>query len=328
MPTLTRIAALGAAKQTAKGTPNNTPTYTLGLLRGAVYGGQVEQEPEELAWSEIVPPYANRKAITPGTSFSTRAWARSLGLWLQACLGNRSTTGTGPYTHAFTPYTAPPATPEYFTLLAKLDSYTARLADARLSRLSLSWEANDPLEVELEWLALQMTEAQSWTAANDETAQPKFHPVGGTFQLDVASGTPAAAQVTGGQIQIDKGLQARFVSGSILPADIYDAAGFQIDVTLKVLTANLSEWRKALTGSGAGTSPASAPTYGSFSVSFTCPGSTETLTLKGDRVPFLVDFPEADPGGGPAELQVQGRAVKATTGDTFKATLVNGVASY
>lgn len=320
-----RLAAVGIAKQTAKGTPAGSPTYTVGLLGGALFSPEIEEDLEDLAWSERIAPYAIRSAVTPKVAMSSRAYVEAIGLLLQAALGSRTTSGAGPYTHVFA---LASALSTYHTLFGQLEAHKATVADAKLGTLTLSWERNRPVEVECEWMGCAHTFGSTWTVAGDQTLKPFFVPVGGTFQLEVAGATPAAAPISSGSLKVDNGLQARILSGNVLPADI-DEGAVTVDLELTVVTADMSEWRKAVSGSATGTSPAGAAVYGSVDVTFAAVGSTETLRIDADRVEWLADFPEPDAAGGAAEIRLRGRVVKATgSAKTLELTLVNSVASY
>src|SRR5262249_29870129 len=86
----------------------------------------------------------------------------------------------------------------------------------------------------------------------DESTQTYYTPNSGTFQLDEASATPAAASIKAFGATITNNLQSIDLSSSILPNDLFP--GDQtVEGTATIVPADFSDFRKILTGSGAGT---------------------------------------------------------------------------
>jgi hypothetical protein len=82
--------------------------------------------------------------------------------------------------------------------------------------------------------------------------------------------------------------------------------------------------------SGAGI--AAAPVYGSFETVFKSQGgvSTHELKLEGLKVAYMADLPQAEAGGGSAEVVLAGKCLlpSGAGASPVKATLVNATASY
>lgn len=316
------IALVGVAKQTAKGSPAVQPVFQHGITDGSVLKVDITQDREEHTSGARFSPGVNRTEAIPGAEFTMRAHPKTIGLYLYAALGAINTTGAGPYTHAIT---LGPDLP-YLSLFGKQNTDMYRIPDAKIDQLSLSWSGNEPLECSVQALGCELDVQATWTPTVDDAIASYWTPVGGTFQLDIDGTTLAAAKVTGGEIQIANNAQPILLSGVITPDDV--AVGAQtIDVSLEMTPADLADWRTVVTGSPAGANVQGTPVYGSFSVVFV--NGTDTLTIACTRVPFLIDFPDADPAGGALTITAAGLVVQPTAGTTpITATVVNGQTSY
>lgn len=321
MPLQSAIAQIGASKQNAKGSAAASPTFAHGVTDGAVLSLDITQDADSRTGGSLGLSDMNRTAAMPAAGFTTRAHAKSLGLYLYAALGAKSVTGTGPYTHVFTPADTLP----YLTLFGKLDSVLTQVRDYKVDNLTVSFSENDPLEVQVEGMGTALSFPVAFTPGTDDTAASYFSPVGGTFAIDTDSGTPVTARVTGGEIAIANALEGIPLSGSILPDDIFNAQR-EITCSFDITPENLDDWRTIATGSAAGAGVTSTVPYGSFSMSFT--NGTDTFTLAASRVAFTCDFPDADPAGGPVTITLAGVVLKPSGSAQMTATLVNGQASY
>lgn len=321
MPLQSGIAQVGVAKQSAKGSAAANPTFAHGVTDGAVLALDITQDADERTAGSLGRTDAVRTAAMPAASFTSRAHAKSLGLYLYAALGGKAVTGTGPYTHTITPADALP----YLTLAGKLDTVLTQIRDYKIDGLTISWSENNPLEVQVEGMGTAISFPGSFTPTTDDTAASFFTPVGGTFTLSSSTGTPATARVTGGEIAIANGLEGIAASGSILPDDIFNAQR-EITCSFDITPENLDEWRAIATGTSSGASVSQTVPYGSFSMAFA--DGTNSLTLAATRVAFTSDFPDADPAGGPVTITLAGVVLKPSAGNHITATLVNSQASY
>jgi hypothetical protein len=320
-----KIALIGIDRQVSgKGTLAATATYAMGLRSGTVFDAGMDQTYEELTISDRFPPSAYRTAFHPQVEFTTRAWPRSIGLLLYGALGSISTSGAGdPWTHTITPG----ATPLYLTAFAQLDTEYQRLRDCRIETLEFTWDKAEPLEVNVHMLGTIPTLYQSApTVTNNDSDQQSFYPAGGTFQLDTDSTTPVTADVTGGSISISNHLIPIDLSRALTPDDNWPGL-HEITVTLRVIPTDTTMFREIVTGSGAGTTVSNAPIYGSFLTTFVINAGTRELTMTATRMAWTTEYPEADPAGGPAELEMTATVLKPA-GTAFTATLKNQTASY
>ncbi len=88
MPLQKKLARVGLAKQSAKGTAATNATFAFGIRDGGVFSAELPQEREEITQSaSLIAPAANRGLVVPGAEFGTRAYAGSIGLLLYAALG-------------------------------------------------------------------------------------------------------------------------------------------------------------------------------------------------------------------------------------------------
>jgi hypothetical protein len=323
MPMQKRIAFVGLSKQTAKGAAATSPaTFGFGIRGGGVLQAGLEQESDAITYASRISPDENRTAVNPGAVIPARLWPRSGGLLLYGALGGIVTTGSGPYTHTITPA----ATLPYLTVFSQFDTEYHKLADCTVDTLGINWSERAPVETEVTVKGVTWTGyTGSWTATNDEATQNKFIPPGGTFGLHASSGTPGStAAITAGSITINNNLVPVPLSKAITPDDNYPAEQ-TIDVSFTLMPADTLEFRRALTGADGGTTFTGNPVFGSFSVAFV--DGANTCTITGTRVAFFPEYPEADPGGGPAELTMVGR-VKKPAAAALTAVMVNTTVSY
>lgn len=319
----TAIADVGIAKQTAKGSAASEPTYQFGVKGGQVAQVEVTQDVEDLTSGKRVAGHANRTMAVPGAQWTTRAWIDQVGLLLYAALGGYGVTGAGPYTHTFTLAESLP----YLTVWGTLNGNHHRLDDSKLDELELSWTGNEPVEVGATFIGLDLTPGVSDpTPGDDVTCDTYLTPVGGTFKVDVDGATPAAAPITAGSVSIANGISAEPISGTITPDDVEEARA-DLNVSLTLKAANLNVWREAVFGSAAGTDISETVVYGSFELAFS--QGSNSLTLTGERVPFLCSIPDVSPSGGPGEITLEGMLLGCGSSDEpIEAVLVNSVADY
>jgi hypothetical protein len=319
-----RIAFVGLSKQTAKGSPGTSPyTFGLGLRGGGVLVTGLEQESDAITYTTRISPDENRLAINPGAAFPTRLYPSSGPLLIYGALGGISSVGGSPNAHTITPA----ATLPYITVASRLDTEYHKVADCKVDELTISWSERAPVEVDVVLKGVTWTGyTASWTATNDESAAAKYIPPGGTFQLDAASGTPANAAITGGSLSIKNNLVPIPLSKAITPDDIFEAEQ-EIEVSFNLMPADTVEFRKALTGSGSGTAFTGGPVFGSFDFKFVNDANND-VDFTGTRVAFFPEYPEADPGGGPAELTMVGRVKKPAGAALTVLAHNNTIASY
>ena len=311
----------GIAKQTALGSLATNPYFSIGLAGGGMIV-DANQEADALTSAYLNPAGAFRDKVETGFNIETRAWLKSIGLFLYGVLGGLNTTGSGPYTHTFTLSTALPYLSMFET---KGDASLHAIKDCKVSELEFSWEENAPVAVKASGPGGAWSVAATYTpTVNEADTVDYFRPVGGTFKFDADSGTAVVEPMLGGTITIKRDVEAWFYSGAITAGDNEERA-CEVEVALTLTPADIGLWKTLITGASGGTSIAATPTYGSFEVTFV--NGTASLKLAADRVAFLCDFTEADPAGGSAKVEVSGLAYRNTT-TPITVTLINSQATY
>lgn len=326
MPIQEALSIVGLAKQAAKGTPTAEPTFVVGMRDGAAFKVDIDQELEELTLDGArMASNANRLTVVPGQAYSLRAHPKPIGLYLYGALGAISTTGTGPYTHVITPGVALP----YLTAWGKFAGVLQRVQDAKIDELSFEWDKAGPVGVAVALLGGLLGFPASITPGTDASQTNYFRAAGGTFKFDAPSGTAVTAPITGGKVTIANGVEPVILSASVVPDDVFEA-GIVIGCELKLTPANLDDWRETVTGSAAGTTASEVVVDGAFEVKFILDANT-SLMFASTSAAWMIDFPDADPSGGAAEITAVGELfipVDGAAAAAFTATLVNDVASY
>lgn len=321
-----RLVAAGLSKQAGKGAAATSPaTFLLPVLGGSVLQVHIEQEAEAIAYSKRISPDENRLGVMGGAALRVRAYPRSIPAFLYGALGALATSGPvgGNYTHIATPADDLP----YWTLFARMAAEYGLVPDCKIDQLTLSWSQRAPLEVEAVLLGRgPVLGAAAWSGTNEELGQPRFRGPGGTFKIDAASGVPVEAAVVGGRITIANNLAGIPLSKDVVPDDLFPGEQV-IDVAFTLQPSDFAEWRKIVTGTAGGVGASSAPIYGSFEDTLVIDADT-SLKFEGLRTAFLADFPEADPAGGAAEIELVGRVKQPVAGNAFTATALNQFVSY
>jgi hypothetical protein len=324
MPLNRKIAQVAFDRQTSgKGTLATTAKYGFGLTSGAVISTEMTQEPTPLTIADRLPPSVELKGYQHRVECESLVWPRSVPLLLFGALGAIASTGSSdPFTHTITPAVNLP----YLTAFGRLDTEYHKVRDCKVDELALSWESRELLRARIRMLGTVASFYQSsFTITNDESKDQAFFPAGGTFEVETAGSTPAAADVVGGELTIANNLIPVELSKSLEPDDVWPGAQ-DITFRVRVIPADTTLWRKIITGSGSGTAISSTPVYGSFRVKFQVQVTPErSLDITAPRVAFTARYPEASPDGGPVELELEGRVISPTSGNAITAVVKNGV---
>lgn len=312
---------VGLAKQTGKGAIAANPAFVHGLAGGGI-SLEISQEADPLTSAYLAPAGTFRDQAAAGASIDTRAFAKAIGIYLLAALGNVVTSGTGPYTHTFTLGSSLP----YLTVFEKKgDGAIVAVRDCKLDELELAWEGNKPVTVSAKFAGTVLSFPATFTGTVDESDSALyFTPVGGTFSYDVDSGTPVESPVKSGKITIKRSAEPQYNSGAIEAGDVAEGM-CDVEIGLTVNPDDTTLWRTIATGAAAGTGVQDEPLYGSAEIAFAL--GSDSLTFTADRVAFLADLPEADPAGGAAEMELSGIAFR-TTDTPLTVALVNDQATY
>lgn len=300
----------GIKKQSAKGSAAATPAIVgFGVHSGQIISTAIESEYEDLTLlgattSDRFAPTINRTKIQPGAAFATAVMPNSLASFILAALGTDASVTVA---HTITPAIAL----AYWSIMGKFGASpeVVRLNDAKCDSLKLSVDETSPAEIEMAWLGTSLTPDFTWTATNDDTVIQPLGPFAGTFQLDVDGTSAVTEPIFGFELEISNNLQPVWLSSSILPDDIIEGEQ-TVEGTLNLKPNDLDEWQNILTGTAGGTTPRTTPLFGKFILALT--NGVESITVTANRVEFIADFPESDPGGGAAELPLAFRVVRPT----------------
>lgn len=320
-----RLAKVGLAAQTAKGSAAAAPEFVFGVTGGQVIKAELNEGDVNSTWSGRVQDGHDRTGVTPGAGFDLLVMPNSIGTLLFLLAGNTvnngySVSGTDPYTHEFKAGDAL----SYGTLWAQYGTDFYSLADAKLNELEFSWEGPGSLKARAAILGKTLTFglAEIPSGGTDERpASGLFRGHGGTFTVDSAS-----ALVKSGSIRFTNNVEALHGSDDVEPNDVFEGM-VAAEASLTVVPENLNLWRKIVTGSTSGTTPAATPYFGNLSVKFVKDTDTD-LTIAISNLKFACEVPEANPEGGPAELALEGMMSAPVSGDPWTITLKNAHADY
>ncbi|MFA7265139.1 MAG: phage tail tube protein [Candidatus Nanopelagicales bacterium] len=317
------IALLGVAKQVAKGTEAAEPTFQFGISDGGVFKSDLTQDLADVTSGTRAAPGVDRTEFVPGVDYTQRVHVGSVGLLLYLALGGKAVSGAGPYTHVFTGANTLP----YCTWFGTQDGALVSVEDARIDELTLSWDENSPLELQVSGVGCGLAFPSSITPTTDESRTGYLAPAGGTFKLDLDGTSPATAAIKAGEIGIKNGVETVPLSGAITPGDVHPGRR-EVEVSFTIVpTSNLDDWRTIVTGTNNGTTVKQDALFGSFEITFS--DGTNSLEIEALRCAFITEWPDADPSGGAIELEVTGMAVlPLTSGADITATLINSVVSY
>jgi hypothetical protein len=329
------IAAVGLAKQTAKGAPAASPVFGFGVLSGNVFDLEMQQEYEAQTMpgaggSDRMAAGLNRLSVLPVAKFKCRAFPRSIGAMLFGTLGGNADSGpvSGVYGHVGTPALDVP----WWTMWAKYGTgENVLLQDVKFDELTIGWSERAPAEVDVSLIGLvpSLGAAAWWPPTNDETGQAFFGPNAGVFQMNAKTGALVVAKAKGGSVHIANNLDAVPLSKSVLPDDLFPGNQV-INGSLLLVPDDLAEWRKVATGTGTGTTVQQGVVYGAgFSLALIMDANNDlTLASAAGRTGFQIPFPAAEPSGGSAEITATFEVTRPSSGDAFTSTLHNQLASY
>lgn len=320
MPVQKRVAQVSFAKQSAKGSAAANGVYQIGVVSGQVVGAEVDEAELPVTWSTRTPEAWDRVAVVPGMEFTVVALPKSIGLLIYAACGAIADSGSGNYTHTITSGAALP----YLTLFATFGGEFYEISDAMIDTLELSWDRTGALQAKVKFVGCDLTFPVSADTPTG-TERPKdglLKGTGGTFTID-----GVAAIVSKGSITISNNVQPVQGSAAVEPADVFPGEQ-TVSISLTVIPASTTLWRKAITGTTSGTTPGSVVAVGAMEAKFILDTNNSVdVTIANMR--FACPYPDADPGGGPAEIALEGNAyVKADGTTPYTIVVKNTVASY
>lgn len=323
-----RNAAVAFGKQGSEGVAQTTPKFQIPMESG--FAGP-ERSVENLPWTndsqDMVGAYVSRNA--GAFSFTLPVLpVSSVGL-LEAVLGSRNTSGSGPYTHALTPSDTLP----FETIFYKQPGGNYwQLTDAKVGNAELGWSPGSPLSLSIDGSAKTVARSGStWTTPTlTEGVDPFFTFVGATVKIDAAA-TPAATtvhNVGAGSISIARNLDP--IQTDAITDQFVVEGNREISISLSDVVLEDNDFINAVyTGTTSGTALSGSVIYGSASFTFLdsqgTSAATRSLVIALPNVHWTIDqIPEGSGGGQTATYSVTGRAYKPSSGASITATVING----
>lgn len=236
---------LAVGKQSAKGTPQTTPTYKLKLTGGDVAPARtIIQLAETDANRQAGPSVVVGSSVAGTTSHYLRP--DDFGLIAYATMGANADSGTGPnYTHTATSAAAAP----YLTLYKALNVSTLvdQYVDCRISSLAVSGSAGGALTYSPTWEGLSAVLGATDPVLAAVTQAPLVYPQVTVTKGGATPGTVDSFDLTiangGGMVQGDSGL-----------ANIDYVFGiFSVSGTITLLFQTDADYRAFHTGTTSGT---------------------------------------------------------------------------
>lgn len=314
------IATLAVGKQSAKDTPQTTPTYKLKFT-----GGNVEARRDTIQLAETDSSRQQGATVVTGTRVegSSEHYVRpsSFGLLGYLALGAISTTGVGPYVHTITPSAS--ALP-YATLYKAIGStiLVDRYSDCWISSLVLRGSAGGALTCSVNWMGLKALHGETDPVLAVETATPLVYP-----DVTVTLGGSTTAIVESFEVTFDN--QSQLIPGDtgIYHAD-HALGELQARGTMTLLFENDQEYRRHLTGTVGGTAPTTTVASQALTIAANAGASAIVEAIFAGVA--WTEFPvNPDPGGAPIKVAAGFYSLpQAAIGDYAKLRVTNSVASY
>lgn len=212
------VATLGAAVQTARGTPATNPVVKTKFISGNVKPqSTVQRLSETAATRDVGPSYKSSESVVGNPAFYLRP--DDFHDWIYYALGTNVDSGAGPFVHTATPTAGDLP---YVTLFKMLASATAgggileKHSDCKVNSLKISAQNGQPATVELDIMGL----TPSRVPTNDVITVIASFPY--TFdQLTVSKGGSAISTLQSFDLTIANNLQLMQGNGSISPFDIF-----------------------------------------------------------------------------------------------------------
>jgi hypothetical protein len=323
MPLQKRFVQLGLGRQTSGfGHPVTVAGFRFGVQDGSAVTTEVNEPDLDTTWSTRLPEGFERLEVHPGMEYGFVATKQLVGQHLLAACGADVVTGGGPYLHTITENEPLP----YFTGLALEGSSGDYFSvpNMKCGKLELSFEKTAALKGKATWMGTDILDSTTpWTFGADERVQDGyFNMGGGSFTIESAS-----ANIQKGTITYDQHLVPIPTATQVTPIDVFEAI-LTVEMAFTILPNDLGLWREIIFGSSSrpasGVSP--VPHYGAVHQEWL--SGADTLTFDTPSVKFLVNFPAADPAGGPVELEIEAKTAVNLAGNAYTWALQNETASY
>jgi len=313
---------IAVGKQTAKGTPQTTPTYKLRVTGGGI-GGPTRNETvltETDSSRQARPSVVVGERVGPAT---TSHYIRSdeFPLLAYGVMGANADSGANPYTHTATSA----ATLPYFTLFEAFDSTAAvtRFADCRLNQMRVRGQAGEPLTCELEWWGLASLFGSTDPVLAASSAVPHTWPL-----VTVTKGGATTACVSEFDIEINNNLEWIECDNGLEPVDIQPGR-WEVSGSMLVLFETDADYRSFHTGSPSGTTVSSTLFTEALTITSSRSASNDEISFTMTAVEYTAFPLQPDAGGDPIRVAMAWRAQPQTTiANTLSIVTKNITAAY
>jgi len=312
---------LAIGKQSAKGTPQVTPTAKLKYTGG--FGPTGQRTVLQLAETDAIRQAGDPVIVGISVAGTSDHYLRPSEFHIIADLfmGQTTTTGAGPYVH--TAASTPSGSAGYATLYRALNVSTLveQMIDCQIGGLTVTGGADQALTMSLAWLGLSFAEGATDPVLAVSTETPLVYPnvtvtKGGTAVGIVDSFSIAATQ-NRTLIQGDSGYQA---------ADIAPGQ-YAVTGSLSILFENDQDYRAFKTGTTAGTTPGTTIFTEALDITALVT-STNLVQFTITNITSTAYDPPFDTSGAPIRVGLAFQSMRGTTlANVLTVTTKNAIAT-
>lgn len=312
-----RKGVVGFGKQSALGTPLAAPTFTVPIMGGGMRPVRPRDDLSITAATNARRGQHIKSAYGEGT-VRMLAHTEAIGLLFYEAMGAQTVSGAGPFIHTFTMADALPALP--LTVWSMVEDDWYRFTDTYVRRLMISGAATENCVVEVDFVSLDYDRVAAPTYT-EVAPQPRYKFIGSTIQLEADNDTPTTiSNIRSIEFEIDRVAELIYSTG-LNPAFVVPERQVNLRAETIFRDAATDQGWDFLTGSSLGSIAATGgPTQDLLSGSAKATfgrhpiDATKTLIIAtGSAVDspvanwdYDVERPEADPGGGPVTIPIEG----------------------
>lgn len=310
---------LAAGHQSAKGTPQATPTYKLRITGGAVVPDQTIIDLPETD-SSIQRSKSAKVGNSVAGAIEGMVRADEFGFLAYSHLGSTGVTGAGPYTHT----AEASATSPWLTLFSAYDATALvdRYADCKITEFTMRGTGQQALTYSAGWMGLASlhgsTDAGPTPSAVDPLTYPDVTVTLGAATTDIVESFEVTSTRSAEVVYGDTGMSASEVG----------LGRWSVTGQMTLLFESDAKWRAWVTNSTSGTTPNA--TIFTEDLSIACVRAADnSVTLNMTAVELRRVGLEPDPGGNVLRMTYEFAAEpQPTIGDTFNVVCINNIATY
>lgn len=297
-----QIAEVGWALQSALGSPETDPAYAVGVEIGlpAIQETRRSFVPVHPAASASM---ETKQTTTWQTATTTLCYLGALGVLAKAILPTEQVSGSGPYTHSFTPGDDE----RYLTLFSQVEGLTQRFEDGVIESLIFDWQESAPVRVTVQATGLRARRLNSaYTPGHRVAGARVASPIGGTFELDWDDTGYRDVLLTGGAVWITRPLIQLPATDGLLASRLFRRP-WEVHLSLELAVEDWDGLRATFYGGVGGNQQSEAIVYGKCRLTFPTPDG-RYLRIRVPHVSLAWEPP--DVGRGVLVARIEGRAVQ------------------